>query len=658
MKRQKILLDKRDYRRVLLSDTLPSDSPIIYSNHGLYVNSHRACLTGGNVLDIIVRGFYKTIVSPDDLSIKGKNSIPLKFKILKNDIDFRSLSLLHPRAQNNFAEFYRDHADLILYLCSKSKFSIRAPQKIGGSMYVVDADIENKYREINIDTLETEIRNRYADSFFTYKGYKRLYKFYSSLEYLELERRFPKMWSIDVANCFDSVYTHSVSWASKNKDFIKENISKGLQVVNQIDQLMQRCNSNETNGIPIGSESSRVFAELIFQAIDQKILVELKDVHDLTFDDDYVILRYVDDFIIFAKSEAVLKTIYQTIADCLYGYRFTLNKEKMLKYERPFSTEHSAIITKLNLILKNFDQTIFSRDVIEIEDVASVLPIRYTSKYYKDFVNQVKSIVVGQPNGYSFVSSYLISALARKANRLVNLYSQNNNSDIAGIKKNLTVIIRIAFFFYSVYPSIPASQKLARTIWLIDHFFVENDKDSLPEVRTEIMSLIEDLSYDEHAPLESLNIILATASFGRNYLLSPEWFDRFVENPKNLNYFSIVSLLYYFQNHRCFSDAKEAIEAAVVKLVLRSSDFIGNIQTNSEAAHIFLDIMSCPFVSQELRVKLLRTYYRLTTSDTSKLNSEKINEVLDELLKTYWFVNWHELDILKLLERKELRDAY
>ncbi len=656
MKRQKILLDKKDYRRVLLSDTLPSDSPIIYSNHGLYVNSHRACLAGKSVLDEIVQDFYRIIVCPDDLELKAKNSIPLKFKILKNDIDFRSLSLMHPRAQNNFAEFYRDHADLILYLCSKSKFSIRAPQKIGGSMYVVDADIENKYREINIDTLETEIKNRYADSFFTYKGYKRLYKFYSSSEYLELEKRFPKMWSIDVANCFDSLYTHSVSWASKDKDFIKENISKGLQVINTFDQLMQRCNSNETNGITIGSESSRVFAELIFQAIDQKILVELRDVHSLTFDDDYVILRYVDDFIIFAKSESNLKTIYQTIADCLYGYRFTLNKEKMLKYERPFSTEHSAIITKLNLILKNFDQTIFSQDMIEGE--ADFLAIRYTSKSYRDFVNQVKSIVVGQPNGYSFVSSYLISALARKANRLVDLYSQNNNSDTVGIKKNLTVIVRIAFFFYSVYPSIPASQKLARTIWLIDRFFVENDQDSLPEVRTEIMSLIEDLSYDEHAPLESLNIILATASFGRNYLLSPEWFDRFVENPKNLNYFSIVSLLYYFQNHRCFSDAKEVIEASVVGLVLRSGDYIGNLRTNSEAAHIFLDIMSCPFVSQELRAKLLRTYYRLTSSDTSKLDPTKFQEVLDVLLNTCWFVNWHELDILKLLERKELRDAY
>ena len=60
------------------------------------------------------------------------------------------------------------------------------------------------------------------------------------------------------------------------------------------DMLMQRLNYNETNGIIIGPEISRIFAEIIFQDIDSKVIRSLRS-KGFKFNKDYVIKRYVDD---------------------------------------------------------------------------------------------------------------------------------------------------------------------------------------------------------------------------------------------------------------------------------------------------------------------------------------------------------------------------
>ncbi|EXS67912.1 hypothetical protein BF95_26490 [Sphingobium sp. Ant17] len=46
---------------------------------------------------------------------------------------------------------------------------------------------------------------------------------------------------------------------------------------NEFDRLMQSMNYNETNGICVGPEISRVFAEIIFSEVDRRILRTLAD---------------------------------------------------------------------------------------------------------------------------------------------------------------------------------------------------------------------------------------------------------------------------------------------------------------------------------------------------------------------------------------------
>ena len=220
-KRNRIKLDKKDYLRALLTDTAPSDVPIIFSNDGFYINSHRAKAPSTHSLDRLTKSIYQQFIEPSDNEKRLKQSNPLKYKITKNEIRVRTLSLSHPRAQVNFVDFYNTYSDVITYLCSLSPLSIRAPKKIGNSMYSFDIDASNKYKEFDIDTIQQELIRKNASSFFAYSGVNRLYKFYKKPEYILLEKQFSHMWLLDIANCFDSIYTHTISWAVKNKKFIK-----------------------------------------------------------------------------------------------------------------------------------------------------------------------------------------------------------------------------------------------------------------------------------------------------------------------------------------------------------------------------------------------------------------------------------------------------
>ncbi|HEI2833204.1 TPA: RNA-directed DNA polymerase, partial [Escherichia coli] len=149
--------------------------------------------------------------------------------------------------------------------------SIRYPRKVANSFFLYENNALEKYKGEDIETTKDELMRKYSSSYFSYGGFNRIYKLFQSKMFIELEKRFSVMWMLDVSHCFDSIYTHSVSWALKNKSYIKKHVKHSNQFGQELDTLMQRSNNNETNGIPIGSEFSRVFAELIFQRIDCNI---------------------------------------------------------------------------------------------------------------------------------------------------------------------------------------------------------------------------------------------------------------------------------------------------------------------------------------------------------------------------------------------------
>src|SRR3546814_7312990 len=82
-------------------------------------------------------------------------------------------------------------------------------------------------------------------------------------------------WSSDVCS---SDLSHTITWAVKDKLLAKE-FKSAYSFEAQFDKLMQRANYNETNGIVVGPEFSRVFAEIILQRVDQKVIANRSEEH-------------------------------------------------------------------------------------------------------------------------------------------------------------------------------------------------------------------------------------------------------------------------------------------------------------------------------------------------------------------------------------------
>lgn len=123
-----------------------------------------------------------------------------------------------------------------------------------------------------------------------------------------LSLEYDYIFDTDVADCYGSIYTHSIAWAVEGKKIAKANRNNNL-LGNFIDKSIQNAQNQQTNGIPQGSVLMDFIAEIILGYIDRILGVFLKK-QKIT---NYQILRYRDDYRIFVcnhnDGESILKIL-------------------------------------------------------------------------------------------------------------------------------------------------------------------------------------------------------------------------------------------------------------------------------------------------------------------------------------------------------------
>lgn len=112
----------------------------------------------------------------------------------------------------------------------------------------------------------------------------------------------------DITRFYPSIYTHSVPWAAYGKAQVKSDLKKYQgSLADRIDALVRSCNRNQTIGIPIGPETSRIIAEVVSSEIDTVIRNRLDHLDVKKFD------RLQDDWFVGADSlddaESILSQI-------------------------------------------------------------------------------------------------------------------------------------------------------------------------------------------------------------------------------------------------------------------------------------------------------------------------------------------------------------
>lgn len=728
MKKRKKIKLSYSKERVLFSDVLPYECPIIFSNRYLYrflakylwigkeknVNSitynvleqkKRLNEKYANAFAALLFGCYEIGKRIGKLQHRVNTLFyPFQFNIAHKKNKNRTLSVIHPYNQWQVVEFYEKYKYSILYLCNQSKFSIRKPHKIAQYFYYRDR-LHRKLSGHESDKVELFF-NEYENlkTYFSYEKYSNIYKFYEDYRYQRAEKKFKHLVKFDLQSCFDSIYTHTISWATAGgADKVKVLPGyHGSWVGDSFDNLMQSINARETNGIIIGPEFSRIFAEIILQYIDQKVEHELlDDEKKFRHKSNYECYRYVDDYFLFYNEEKVRELFMESLTKWLKEFKLQISPSKTEEFERPFITK----ITLAKLRIEGLINDIFSVPLWEeavlnsdeekeddTEDVASdndkeILDEKFNIYLSANSVNtQIKAIIRECGIEYRDIANYLLEKISQRLDAFLNRYEkgfkkyehlmskENTDKDeieihAQRVQRKLTSflvsLVDVSFFVFNSNRQVNTTlklQKIMNTIVLYAKRY--GDFRDNPEVRFQTISkdIIFKKIQDEIALVlsttdlhrntlhESLYLLILAKELGNAYLLAPEVIKSFIEKSKlQYNLFACIILLYYYANHKCYNEQKILLKNELLKkyrLVAETER-----KRNAELTILTADMMTCPFVDEAYKQNLLKLM--------------GITEIEDQRMimrfakkQKYIFTRWTMFNLNKELQAKISQEVY
>lgn len=730
MKRKKIRL-KYKKERVLLSDMLPYELPLIFSNryfyrflvkNGIHVNGDKiiwnenvsdgtlqilAFILGANMSNMKVNGY----VTCNDSSLKKNfQTIPFSYRILHKPTKSRELSLIHPRNQILMVDFYDRYKSLMLYYCSLDKYSLRYPNKVACYFYYRDK-LHKTLIGRKTDSLELFF-NEYENlrTFFSYKRYNNIYKFYEDYRYQRAEKKFAHLLKFDIQGCFDSIYTHSIAWATGGgKDIYKESFrSEDNTFGSKWDRQMQLMNYNETNGIVIGPEFSRIFAEVIFQHVDSSVAHSLKK-EKYDFERDYVCYRYVDDYFFFYNDEACRKKAIELFDEKLKEFKLAISAEKTHEFSRPFITDITRAKIRIDKLIDNELQYHSVQNLTEenIEDEADTvddniestlnLSLLETAIDDKDWLhfnsrkfNQTfKSILVECNVEAKDVINYTLSRLGNKLSSDIKKFDKNfkvlsrimSNVDYTEYhskiqkakqkKEDMIVafmeeLLDVTFFLYASNKRVNTTLKVINILNLII-IHLDNDYEIKGEnvvkysdnardivfkkIQDELSLVLKTTSVEPNTQLETLFFLIINKQLRSKYHFGnielTKYLQRFTEDD-SLNALSIIILLYYYGNESRYSSLKlKLVEKIKKKYKSESLDFK---RKSAEFCILTLDLITCPYLTYQNKKEIV---------DLIGINEPELKLMQNHLrTQKYMFTKWTKIDITKELSAKISQEVY
>lgn len=728
MKKKKIRL-KYKKERVLLCDVLPYELPFTFSNRGFYrylvrnqIRIDDGVVKWGNnistgalaVLAFIVNKSVADLQeSGNGLNLeKNEQRIPFTYNILHKPNKFRELTVIHPLNQIQMVDFYEKYKSILLYFTNLDRFSLRHPNKVACYFFYKDR-LHNKLLGKKADKIELFF-NEYENlkSYFSYERYNNIYRFYEDYRYQRAEKKFTHLQKFDVQSCFDSIYTHSISWAiGGGKTSFKENFKRRDYSFGGVwDELMREMNYNETNGIVIGPEFSRLFAEVILQHIDKRVDTSLSDKHGFKFNKDYVCYRYVDDYFFFYNDQKVCDQAMLLFTNVLKEFKMTISSEKTECIERPFITDISRAKQQIdrliddNLKLKmneldidetedDVDKDYVEEDVsISAERVNKAMNAKFSWYFSSNMFNaEFKSILKSCNVKSKDVVNYTLARVATRLNRdllkfirkhkvlSVAMDGDSGNFDkaeIAKVRNRMEVslgkfivnLIDSVFFLYAGSQRVNTTLKMMDILNLIIITFDSNYEDNsvqrftqemrdyiFSKIHNEVSLVFQRTRHDENAQIETLYLLLIIKRLRSKYRLSEFEIKRYMGNTNDegftfpkLNAIAIEILLYYFGNEQRFCELKNELMNSVIKKYKDVSEKTRKIST--ELVILTLDLMTCPYIKKEVKNKI---------GELMGIKKDDVHAMMRYLKKhKTMFMRWEGIDITKELNAKVSQEVY
>ncbi len=586
-------------------------------------------------------------------------TFPFQYTVRHRKNDYRTLTVPHPMAQLEVVDFYARFEDLILYHTSKSRFTLRRPARV--APYVVVRDSLFALQRRTHDSIEHDDHEyEWLRSYFTYQRYSNVYKFYDSSEYRSCERRFGYLVKVDVAKCFDSIYTHSIAWAAHGHDVVKANLM-GKQLDRTFggafDKLMQRLNHSETSGITIGSEVSRLFAEVILQAVDLELADQLDRV-GMKFGEDYEVLRYVDDYFIFLADESRRHFVVDALARSLRKYKLHLNAAKE---EGEFTPWLSPLTIAKKRVRELLRQATKRRDR-EVND--GVVSSPYVDA--GELIVGYKAILLDTGVSHFELANYALARVERAFEKIL----RRSKQDLEGVELTvqqrarhdntlttaLLALLDFVFFVYSGSPRMSPAVKVARVCSSLLRFA---RSDGIPaherervemRVRDELMQQLR-RSRGAMAPdAVTATLLDCVSDLGASYAIREDELadlcgfsrsDGMLREPSSMNVLLLVSLLLHMKRSTAYPSLRAACEAWIIRMQERPL-------IDGELALLNLNVLTCPFVARSIRKTISARYAVTTEASVDRMVARSRR----------WNVDWETFDLYAALERKRMLEVY
>ena len=510
------------------------------------------------------------------------------------------------------------------------------------------------------------------------------------------------MFKFDIAKCFDSIYTHSISWAIYNKEIVKDNLDFSKKTFpGQFDNFMQSANYGETNGIIIGPEFSRIFAELILQQIDKSVENDLRKEDKLFFKTDYEVYRYVDDFFVFYNKDSDKDKILSRFKLNLKEYKMSISESKTHYYNKPLITELTIAKEKMgDLFSKKIKFSI--EDYVEDDEVLKKLNFECDSNH---LITRFKILVKESNVEYKDIMNYTLSIINKRVERSINKFEKyyavlvNHKSKGKLSEEQLKKMVKqekaftdyiieildFTFFLYTVSPRVNSTIKLSTILsavllyykgkykfktgntlnpkeYLYFSRFDEQNSNReliLKKISDEINLILLNNKSEKHIQIETLYLFIILRELGKNYKLNQndliEYFKlKRNENSKNLefdfepNYFVITVLLFYIRNTNGFEEIKKAIKIAIINKIKNVDE--DKRKKSTELVLLFFDILVCPFVDNKFKREIMVLFNIPVHLHFDMLNFKKE--------KKYWFTKWDNFNLAKELTAKKSLEVY
>ena len=462
-----------------------------------------------------------------------------------------------------------------------------------------------------------------------------------SYEYHRLEKKFPYLISLDVSKCFSSIYSHSLSWAMKGKEFSKLNKNKKGGFDSNLDSILMRMNHQETNGILVGPEFSRLAAEIIFQRIDLDFILNAKKKERLIVGVDFDFRRYVDDYFLYARNDLDKKKLIKLLDECLEEYKLHLNEAKTIEQKRPFSTNISRCKAALRELLGDIYK---ARYTSEGEVSQTGRPDRLANSY----ISKIKRVCSDYNVEYKSISGFLLGLMLRKVNDFIARFPESDSVDYFDW---LLVDVELVYFFYSMDVRVVTTDKLAKIcVRIIDYIAKFSERESLVVYkkifdcnRHALESVV--LEIDGFSTgVEATNLLFVHSLLPEKYKLKEKFLINYyntVSDHNGMDYMVWVSFMMYVKKDVSYENIYCILKEKAERYF---SETTPNFY-NTEYILFLLDYLACDFVEKNTRVALAERLEAESDWNLLPRGNRKI-------LTTDFIAPWRDEDFFRKILKK------